>query len=61
MAEIRSEFEESHARADAEPWERYSAAAGMAEAESVSKALKQADIAMYEEKEAFHRRTGYRR
>ena len=61
LAEIRDEFEKTYANADAEPWERYSASSGMAEGDSVNAALKNADSAMYEEKEAFHRRTGKRR
>ena len=61
LSEIRAGFEESFRRADAAPWERYSASCGMAGGESMDAVLKQADREMYLEKERFHEHTGRRR
>lgn len=59
LQEIRAAFEQ--AAGDPEPWKQYSASSGMAvsrEGETAEEVLKRADEAMYQEKEAFHRRTG---
>lgn len=61
LEEIRAEFAEAYANTDVEPWERYSAACGMAEGKTIVSALKKADEAMYEEKEKFHKLSGRKR
>ncbi len=56
------DFADAFHNSDAEPWERYSASAGMAvytpEDVSVHQVLKRADEQMYAVKEAFHKENG---
>ena len=59
MKELRAAFE--GAQKKGEPWERCSAAVGMAvhrEGESVEEVLKRADESMYRDKEEWHRKYG---
>ena len=55
-------FERSYAREEKQPWERYSAAAGMAEREAgdttLGQILKRADKAMYQAKKTFKAKHG---
>ena len=57
IEQLNDTFEQAYAQEDKSPWERYSAAAGMAECESGDKSLdqvfKRADKAMYGAKQAF--------
>ncbi|MBQ6400632.1 MAG: diguanylate cyclase [Clostridia bacterium] len=59
---LRRSYREAMAREDAKPWERYSAAVGLAELShedrTVDLIFKRADKAMYEDKEAFRRENG---
>ena len=64
LEEIRAKFAAASAREDAEPWEKLSAAAGMAvrrEGETADDVLKRADEDMYREKREFHERNGNKR
>lgn len=57
LEELRKQFRESSSRKDVEPWERYSAAIGMAvrkDGEDSKAVFERADQAMYEEKVAMH-------
>lgn len=62
VEKLKSDYEEAHAASDKEPWERYSAAVGMAENASddrtVEFVFKRADKAMYEDKAAFKKNFG---
>ena len=59
LEELRAIFEKTHKDENADPWERYSVSAGMAEFtqedSTVEDVFKRADKIMYEEKEAFKR------
>lgn len=59
---LRAEFLASHENEDAKPWERYSAAVGMAELSSddatMDLILRRADKSMYENKKEFKERFG---
>jgi diguanylate cyclase (GGDEF)-like protein len=61
-AQFNAAFEQSYAREDRSPWERYSAAAGMSIREdgdtALEQILKRADAAMYEAKQAFKAKHG---
>ena len=57
LKEIRDRFRESSSSKDSEPWERYSAAIGMAvrkDGEDSNTVFERADQAMYKEKVAMH-------
>jgi diguanylate cyclase (GGDEF)-like protein len=62
LDKLAASFERSFARQDAEPWERYSASAGMAvwepSDESAARVFKRADDAMYANKLAFKAKHG---
>ncbi|SCW41449.1 diguanylate cyclase (GGDEF) domain-containing protein [Ruminococcaceae bacterium YRB3002] len=57
ISELRKAFDEAYGRDDLEPWERFSASAGMAEFtaddKSAEEVFKRADKAMYDDKEKF--------
>lgn len=57
IKELRRQFKETASREDAEPWERYSAAIGMAvrrDGEDSKAVFERADKVMYEEKVSMH-------
>ena len=62
FAKLKRTFEQTYSQQNAEPWERYSAAAGMAEFasddNSVELVFKRADKAMYADKTAFKEKYG---
>jgi len=62
MKQLREAFDKSFSRTDVEPWERYSASAGMAEYANEDKTVelvfKRADKYMYEEKTRFREKNG---
>lgn len=62
LHELKTAFEQSYAKADVDPWLRYSAAFGMAELtaddESVESVYERADKEMYKEKTRFKRSLG---
>lgn len=62
FARLKQTFEQTYNQQDAQPWERYSAAAGMAEYafddNSVEFVFKRADKAMYADKTAFKEKYG---
>lgn len=63
LSDVRATFQNAY-ESEAEPWEKYSASAGMAvrmDEEEASQVLKRADEAMYAEKEAFRKKTGISR
>ena len=59
---LKRTFEQTYGQHDVQPWERYSAAAGMAEFasddNSVEFVFKRADKAMYADKTAFKEKYG---
>jgi len=61
-AQLNAAFEQARAQTERSPWERYSAAAGMAECEAgdttFEQVFKRADRAMYESKQAFKAQHG---
>ncbi len=62
FAELKQKFEQTFLQEDIQPWERYSAAAGMAEYasddNSVELIFKRADQAMYKDKTEFKKKYG---
>lgn len=62
FSQLNAAFEKAYANENVSPWARYSAAAGMADCESgdtaLDQALKRADKAMYEAKQAFKAQHG---
>ena len=62
LENLRAAFIKSYSNTGADPWDRYSAATGMAENSfenaTVELVFKQADKAMYEDKERFKKEHG---
>ena len=62
VEKLKSDYEEAYGREDNDPWDRYSAAVGMAENASddttVEFVFKRADKAMYEDKSVFKKNFG---
>ena len=62
VEELRNAYEVCYGKTDSNPWERYSAAVGMAEHatddNSYELVFKRADALMYEEKKVFKEKCG---
>ena len=60
VRQLKEDFEKSYEQTDVSPWERYSAAVGMAENASEDHStefvFRRADSAMYEDKERFRKK-----